>query len=46
LRPLLVQAYNRLAAATDLPVPALPAFSRGDVLYDVSKVLLALGHRA
>jgi uncharacterized protein YprB with RNaseH-like and TPR domain len=46
LRPLLVQAYNRLAAATDLPVPPLPAFSRGDVLYDVSKVLLGLAKKS
>jgi uncharacterized protein YprB with RNaseH-like and TPR domain len=42
LRSLLVMAHNRLAAATGLDVPALPSFARGDVLYDVSKVLLAL----
>jgi uncharacterized protein YprB with RNaseH-like and TPR domain len=45
LRPLLVQAYNRLAAATDLAIPVLPAFTRGDVLYDVSKILMDLGQR-
>jgi uncharacterized protein len=42
LRALLVMAHNQLAAATGLAVPALPSFARGDVLYDVSKVLLAL----
>lgn len=42
LRTLLVMAHNQLAAATGLDVPALPSFARGDVLYDVSKVLLAL----
>jgi uncharacterized protein YprB with RNaseH-like and TPR domain len=42
LRTLLVMAHNQLAAATGLDVPALPHFARGDVLYDVSKLLLAL----
>jgi uncharacterized protein YprB with RNaseH-like and TPR domain len=42
LRTLLVMAHNQLAADTGLDVPAVPSFARGDVLYDVSKVLLAL----
>jgi hypothetical protein len=39
---LLVMAHNQLAADTGLDVPPVPSFARGDVLYDVSKVLLAL----
>jgi uncharacterized protein YprB with RNaseH-like and TPR domain len=42
LRTLLVMAHNQLAADTGLDVPPVPSFARGDVLYDVSKVLLAL----
>ncbi len=42
LRALLVMAHDRLAEATGLPCPKAPPFSRGDVLYDVSKLLLAL----
>jgi uncharacterized protein YprB with RNaseH-like and TPR domain len=42
LRGLLVLAHNRLAAATGLDVPAMAPFTRGDVLYDLSKLLLSL----
>ncbi|HEY0708537.1 MAG TPA: ribonuclease H-like domain-containing protein [Polyangia bacterium] len=42
LRGLLVLAHNRLAAATGLGVPQMAPFSRGDVLYDLSKLLLSL----
>jgi hypothetical protein len=35
-------AHNRLAAATGLPIASVASFARGDVLYDVSKLLLAL----
>ncbi|HEY0714221.1 MAG TPA: ribonuclease H-like domain-containing protein [Polyangia bacterium] len=42
LRGLLVLAHNRLAAATGLGVPQMPPFTRGDVLYDLSKLLLSL----
>ncbi len=42
LRPLMAMAYNRLAAATGLPCRPLPVHERGDVLYDISKLLLAL----
>jgi uncharacterized protein len=42
LRPLMSLAYNGLAARTGLPFQPLPVPERGDVLYDVSKVLLGL----
>jgi uncharacterized protein YprB with RNaseH-like and TPR domain len=42
LRPLMCLAYNGLAARTGLPFAPLPVPERGDVLYDVSKLLLAL----
>jgi uncharacterized protein len=46
LRALLVLAHDRLRerllAETGLDLPAAPPFARGDVLYDVSKILLAL----
>jgi uncharacterized protein len=42
LRPLMAMAYNRLSAATGLGSRLLPVGERGDVLYDISKVLLAL----
>ena len=40
--PLMALAYNRLAAATGLLSHPLPVGERGDVLYDISKLLLAL----
>ena len=42
LRPLLGLAYNRLADRAGLGAPPVPVSYRGDVLYDVSKLLLAL----
>ena len=42
LAPLMALAYNGLGARTGLPFAPLPVPSRGDVLYDVSKLLLAL----
>jgi uncharacterized protein len=42
LRPLMALAYNQLSAASGLPCRALPSWERGDVLYDISKLLLAL----
>jgi hypothetical protein len=42
LRPLLGLAYNRLAARAGLGAPPVVVCHRGDVLYDVSKLLLAL----
>ena len=41
LRPLAALAYNQLSADHGFP-GALPVSYRGDVLYDVSKILLAL----
>jgi uncharacterized protein len=43
LRGLMDLAYNRAVAALALDVPELPVFERGDILYDVSKLVLALG---
>ena len=42
LRPLLDLARNRMVEAEALPLPARPVYERGDVLYDVSRLLLAL----
>jgi uncharacterized protein YprB with RNaseH-like and TPR domain len=42
LRPLLALAYNQLAAASGLPHQPQPVAQRGDFLYDISKILLAL----
>jgi hypothetical protein len=42
LRTLMALAYNRLAARSGIPGAALPVSQRGDVLYDVSKILMAL----
>jgi len=42
LPPLLGLAYNQLAARSGLDVPPVRVSYRGDVLYDVSKILLAL----
>lgn len=42
LRPLAGLAYNALAAASGLDVPPVRVCYRGDVLYDVSKILLGL----
>lgn len=42
LRTLMAMAYNRLAAASGIPCAPLPVSLRGDVLYDISKILLAL----
>ena len=39
LRPLMALAYNRLSAATGIGSRALPVPERGDVLYDISKLL-------
>ncbi|MBI3182306.1 MAG: ribonuclease H-like domain-containing protein [Myxococcales bacterium] len=43
LRALLELAYNRAVEELACRVPALPVFTRGDVLYDVSKLILSLG---
>jgi uncharacterized protein YprB with RNaseH-like and TPR domain len=42
LRTLMPYAYNHLAAQTPLTVDKLPVPERGDVLYDISKILLSL----
>jgi len=42
LRPLMAMAYNGLAGRTGVPFDPVPVPERGDVLYDVSKVLLSL----
>jgi uncharacterized protein len=42
LRPLLALAYNQLAAQTPIPCHPQPVDQRGDFLYDISKILLAL----
>ena len=38
----MAMAYNRLAAATGVTCRPLPVCERGDVLYDITKLLLAL----
>ncbi len=43
LRSLLDVVYNRAAEQLSCEVPLRPVFERGEVLYDVSKLLLALG---
>jgi len=43
LRTLMDVAYNRGADDLNCDVPRLPVFDRGDVLYDVSKLILQLG---
>jgi uncharacterized protein YprB with RNaseH-like and TPR domain len=42
LRTLMALAHNRLAAAWGIPAAEVPVSYRGDVLYDISKILLAL----
>jgi hypothetical protein len=42
LRTLMAMAYNRLAAETAIPCAEVPVSWRGDVLYDISKILLGL----
>ncbi len=42
LRPLLDLAYNRMLAHYKLPLPPRAVWQRGDVLYDVSRLLDAL----
>ncbi len=42
LKALLAIGYNRLVERLRLPTAPVPTWSRGDVLYDVSKLLLAL----
>lgn len=42
LRPLLDLGYNRMVESYGLPEAPLPVFARGDVLYDVSRILAAL----
>jgi len=42
LRTLMALAYNRLTARTGIPCAEVPVSQRGDVLYDISKILLAL----
>ena len=42
LRPLLDVARNRAVAYYGLPLPPRQVFARADVLYDVSRILLAL----
>lgn len=43
LRTLMDVAYNKGADDLNQDVPRLPVFHRGDVLYDVSKIILELG---
>lgn len=43
LRSLLELAYNRAVEELACEVPRLPVFERGEVLYDVTKAILALG---
>jgi uncharacterized protein YprB with RNaseH-like and TPR domain len=43
LRTLLELGYNRWIDELNLDEPKVPVFERGDVLYDVSKLLLELG---
>jgi uncharacterized protein YprB with RNaseH-like and TPR domain len=43
LRSLMDLAYNRAVDALNMDVPRLPVFDRGDVLYDVSRLILELG---
>lgn len=43
LRTLMDLAYNRAIDDLNLDEPKLPVFERGEVLYDVSKVVMALG---
>jgi hypothetical protein len=43
LRSLMDLAYNRGADELNQDVPRLPVFDRGDVLYDVSRIILSLG---
>jgi uncharacterized protein YprB with RNaseH-like and TPR domain len=42
LKALMALGYNRMVERLRLPAPPVPSWSRGDVLYDVSKLLLAL----
>jgi uncharacterized protein YprB with RNaseH-like and TPR domain len=42
LRTLMAMAYNRLSAAHGIDRAQVPVRGRGDVLYDISKLLLAL----
>jgi uncharacterized protein len=42
LRPLMALTYNRLATRSGLPFRPLPIPARGDILYDISKLLLSL----
>ncbi|QSQ28114.1 ribonuclease H-like domain-containing protein [Pyxidicoccus parkwayensis] len=46
LRTLMDFTYNRGADELNLDVPRVPVFDRGDVLYDVSKIILDLGPTA
>ncbi|NTX06695.1 ribonuclease H-like domain-containing protein [Myxococcus sp. CA051A] len=43
LRTLMDVAYNRGADDLNQDVPRLPVFERGEVLYDVSRIILELG---
>jgi len=42
LKALMAHGYNRMIERMRMPGAPVPAWERGDVLYDVSKVLLAL----
>jgi len=42
LRSVLDLSYNRAVRELAVPVPPVPVFERGDILYDVSKLVLAL----
>jgi uncharacterized protein YprB with RNaseH-like and TPR domain len=46
LRTLMDFSYNRGADELNQDVPRVPVFDRGDVLYDVSKIILDLGPTA
>lgn len=43
LRTLMDLAYNRAIDDLNLDEPKLPVFERGEILYDVSKIVMALG---
>jgi hypothetical protein len=42
LRTLMDLGYNRMIERLRLPAPPVPVSERGDVRYDLTKVLLAL----
>jgi uncharacterized protein YprB with RNaseH-like and TPR domain len=43
LKALMTLGYNRMVSRLELPAAPVPVFERGDVLYDVTRQVLALG---